>query len=168
MTVILVGFMGAGKTTVGRELAAELGVAHHDLDDLIVAAAGCSIPEIFDQRGDAGFRALEHETLIKALQSEGVLSTGGGAPVQPQNFALLQASAAPVVLLEAQPATILQRIGADANRPLVQELGEAGLVALQAQRDPRYHELADLVIATDALTPGQIAQQIRTWLQAQS
>lgn len=164
MAVILVGFMGAGKTTVGRQLAAQLGVAHHDLDDLIVEAAGCSIPEIFAKRGDAGFRALEHETLLNALDIDGVLSTGGGAPVQPQNFALLKASAAPVVLLEAKPATILQRIGGDANRPLVQELGQAGLVALQAQRDPRYHELADLVIATDTLTPTEIALQIRDWL----
>ncbi|WP_390408605.1 shikimate kinase [Lacticaseibacillus jixiensis] len=164
MAVILVGFMGAGKTTVGRQLAAQLGVAHHDLDDLIVEAAGCSIPEIFAARGDAGFRALEHETLLNALDIDGVLSTGGGAPVQPQNFALLKASSAPVVLLEAKPATILQRIGADANRPLVQELGQAGLVALQAQRDPRYHELADLVIATDTLTPTEIALQIRDWL----
>jgi shikimate kinase len=67
-------------------------------------------------------------------------------------------------LLEANAETILKRIGRDANRPLVQELGADGLVALQQKRDPRYHELADLVIATDHLLPAQIATQIMTWL----
>ena len=84
--------------------------------------------------------------------------------MQPANFELLKAKQTPVVLLEASAQTILNRIGRDANRPLVQELGTTGLVALQQKRDPRYHELADLVIATDHLLPAQIADQIMTWL----
>lgn len=164
MAVILVGFMGAGKTTVGHELARKMACTHRDLDDLIVEAAGQSIPEIFAARGDAGFRQLEHETLVKAMGDIEILSTGGGTPMQPANFDLLKASQTPVVLLEASATTVLKRIGRDANRPLVQQLGESGLVALQQQRDPRYHELADLVIATDDLLPGEIADQIMVWL----
>ena len=164
MAVILVGFMGAGKTTVGRELARKMQCTHRDLDDLIVESAGQSIPEIFAARGDAGFRQLEHDTLVKALDNIEILSTGGGTPMQPANFDLLKAKKTPVVLLEANADTILKRIGRDANRPLVQELGTSGLVALQQKRDPRYHELADLVIATDHLLPRQIADQIITWL----
>lgn len=164
MAVILVGFMGAGKTTVGRELAVKMAGVHRDLDDLIVEAAGQSIPEIFVARGDAGFRQLEHDTLVKALGDIEILSTGGGTPMQPANFQLLQAQKTPVVLLEASAATILKRISRDQNRPLVQTLGSDGLVALQQQRDPRYHELADLVIATDHLLPSQIADQIIAWL----
>ncbi|WP_461215349.1 shikimate kinase [Lacticaseibacillus sp. GG6-2] len=167
MAVILVGFMGAGKTTVGQALARRLGCQHRDLDDLIVAAAGQTIPEIFAARGEAGFRQLEHETLISALEAGGILSTGGGTPMQPANFDLLKAHPTPVVLLEASPQTILRRIGGDANRPLVKQLGQAGLVDLQAQRDPRYHELADLVVSTDDLTPAKIVSQIDTWLRRQ-
>lgn len=164
MAVILVGFMGAGKTTVGRALARRLHREHHDLDDLIVASAGQSIPEIFAARGEDGFRRLEHDTLATALDIDGILSTGGGTPMQAANFVLLKQHPTPVVLLEASPETILRRIGGDANRPLVQRLGSSGLVELQAQRDPRYHELADLVIATDDLTPDAIVAQICTWL----
>lgn len=164
MAVILVGFMGAGKTTVGRELARKMQCTHRDLDDLIVESAGQSIPEIFAARGDAGFRQLEHHTLVKALGDIEILSTGGGTPMQPANFELLKSKQTPVVLLEASPETILKRIGHDANRPLVQELGTDGLIDLQQQRDPRYHELADLVITTDDLNPSQIANQIVTWL----
>lgn len=164
MAVILVGFMGAGKSTVGRALARKLHQAHHDLDDLIVKAAGKTIPEIFDERGDAGFRQLEHDTLIQALADTDILSTGGGTPMQPANFDLLKTSKTPVVLLEASANTVLRRIGHDANRPLVQQLGQSGLIALQHQRDPRYHELADLVIQTDHMLPDEIADQILAWL----
>lgn len=164
MAVILVGFMGAGKTTVGQTLARKMQCTHRDLDDLIIESAGQSIPEIFAERGDAGFRQLEHETLVKALDDIEILSTGGGTPMQPANFDLLKAKQTPVVLLEASGETILKRIGRDANRPLVQQLGAQGLVALQQKRDPRYHELADLVITTDHLSPNQIADQIINWL----
>lgn len=156
--------MGAGKTTVGKLLAKQLGCAHQDLDDLIVTAAGQTIPEIFAASGNAGFRALEHTTLQQALAHDGILSTGGGTPIQDRNFALLQGQNIPVVLLDAKPATILARIGTDANRPLVQQLGEAGLVRLQSDRNPRYRELADLVIATDDLTPEMVAGQIARYL----
>lgn len=164
MKIILVGFMGAGKTTVGRLLARELQCQHHDLDDLIVQTAGKSIPEIFSESGNTGFRALEHETLVQALDMVGILSTGGGTPIQAQNYDLLRTHATPVVLLDADPTTIMSRIGGDANRPLVKQLGETGLIELKAERNPRYYELADLVIQTDELTPEDIVGDIVAWL----
>ncbi|WDF82996.1 shikimate kinase [Lacticaseibacillus pabuli] len=164
MDLILVGFMGAGKTTVSGILADDLALAQRDLDDLITDAAGQTIPEIFASRGESGFRALETQTLRAALQQPGILATGGGTPVQDANFAVLQDTDVPVVLLDATPESILTRIGGDTNRPLVQQLGPRGLSELQAQRNPRYHALADLVIATDDLTPEEIAAQIKAWL----
>jgi len=168
MDLILVGFMGAGKTTVSGILADELMLAQSDLDDLITTAAGQTIPEIFADRGEAGFRELETQTLRGALQRPGIMATGGGTPVQDANFAVLQATDVPIVLLDAKPESILARIGGDTNRPLVQQLGPRGLSELQLQRNPRYRALADLVIQTDALTPLEIAGQIKQWLMQQS
>lgn len=164
MRAILIGFMGSGKTTVGRSLAAALATEHADLDDLIVQRAGQPITAIFDQHGEAYFRQLEQRTLTRAIHQPGILSTGGGTPTIDSNAAILIASPVPVIWLEASDQTILQRVQNDHRRPLVNELDTQALLALKRRRAALYARAADLVIQTDQLTPQQIVAQIQTWL----
>ncbi|MFC6179937.1 shikimate kinase [Lactiplantibacillus daowaiensis] len=164
MKAILIGFMGSGKTTVGRLLAQQTGTEHADLDELIVASAGCAITDIFANQGEAYFRRLEQQTLRRALTTPGILSTGGGTPTMPANAAILTASPVPVILLAASDATILQRVTGDASRPLVNDLDTTALLDLKHRRAPLYEAAADLVIQTDALTPQQIVTTIQDWL----
>lgn len=164
MQAILIGFMGSGKTTVGQLLARELGVHHADLDDLIVQRAGCSINTIFNTQGEDYFRQLEQRTLRGALDQPGILSTGGGTPTIAANAAILKASPVPVICLTASDRTILQRVGQDTGRPLVDQLGPQGLLALKAKRAALYRAAADRLVVTDELTPAQIVAEIRRQL----
>lgn len=140
--VVLIGPMAAGKSTIGRRLAALLEVPFADLDDLIVDRAGREIPDIFAADGEAAFRALEAEVLAEALRTHpGVLSLGGGAPMTPSVQPLLRD--APVVLLEIGPAVAARRIGSGGGRPMLR--GEDPLERwsrLAEERLPTYRELA--------------------------
>lgn len=161
MRAILVGFMGSGKTTVGKLLAQRLHLTHRDLDDVIVERAGKTIQQIFDDDGETAFRQLEHAVLADTLMnSKGILSTGGGTPIQPANYELLRASNVPVILLNVKPATVLARLTDDGQRPLVKELGTNGLVDLKEKRDARYHKVSDIEIDTDELTPAEVVDAI--------
>lgn len=161
MKAILVGFMGSGKTTVGQLLAQRLGTTQRDLDAVIVDRAGKSIQQIFDDEGEASFRQMEHDTLADVLENtSGILSTGGGTPIQPANFDLLKASSVPVILLNVKPETIMARLADDTDRPLVKELGLDGLVDLKGERDARYHGVSDVEIQTDELTPEEVVDAI--------
>ncbi|MCT4457066.1 shikimate kinase [Lactiplantibacillus paraplantarum] len=167
MQAILIGFMGSGKTTVGRILARTLATEHADLDDLIVQRAGQPITAIFAEHGEGYFRQLEHQTLLQALGTPGILSTGGGTPTITMNAVSLKQSAVPVIWLTASDQTIIDRVQNDAGRPLVNELDHSALLALKKRRQSLYAAAADLTIATDRLTPQQIAQQIQNWLGRQ-
>lgn len=161
MIAILVGFMGSGKTTVGQLLAERLHTTHRDLDAVIVDRAGKSIQEIFEESGEPAFRQMEHDVLADAVKNtEGILSTGGGTPIQPANFELLRNSDVPVILLNVKPETIMARLAGDDQRPLVKELGLDGLIGLKSQRDSRYHEVSDIEIDTDDLTPEEVVAAI--------
>ncbi|MDT6981424.1 shikimate kinase [Levilactobacillus zymae] len=162
MQAILIGFMGSGKTTVGQLLAAELGTHHADLDDMIVQRAGKTISTIFAERGEAYFRQLEQQTLRDAIAQPGILSTGGGTPTIAANAAILKASPVPVICLTASDQTILGRVAQDTGRPLVDELGSGGLMALKQKRAALYRAAADVAVATDGLTPAQIVAEIKT------
>jgi len=117
--IVLTGFMGAGKTSVGREVAARLGRPFIDLDDLIVARAGKSIPEIFAQDGEGAFRALEAALCREMSEPAGlVIAVGGGAVVNPANREALAAGGA-LICLDAAPEILLRRIGDDDNRPMI-------------------------------------------------
>ena len=117
--IILTGFMGTGKTAVGREVAARLGRPFVDLDDLIVQRAGKSIPEIFAQDGEPAFRALEAAVCGEMAAPAGlVIATGGGAVVNPANREALAAGGT-VICLEADLETILQRVGRGDDRPML-------------------------------------------------
>ncbi|ANZ60537.1 shikimate kinase [Secundilactobacillus paracollinoides] len=166
MKAILVGFMGSGKTTVGQLLAEQLHTTQSDLDDLVIQHAGKSIQDIFDEDGEFAFRRMEHEVLEDALNNtEGILSTGGGTPVQAANFELLKESDVPVILLNVKPETIMARLAGDNVRPLVKKLGLDGLAGLKAQRDSRYHNVSDVEIETDNLTPEEVVAAIRRFHQ---
>ncbi|GAX01520.1 shikimate kinase [Secundilactobacillus silagei] len=161
MRAILVGFMGSGKTTVGELLADRLHLTHRDLDDVIVERAGKTIQQIFDDEGETAFRQLEHAVLADTLMhGEGILSTGGGTPIQTANYDLLRKSDVPVILLNVKPATVLARLADDGQRPLVKKLGADGLLGLKVQRDAKYHEVSDIEIDTDDLTPAEVVDAI--------
>ncbi|ALG24985.1 shikimate kinase [Lactiplantibacillus plantarum] len=164
MRAILIGFMGSGKTTVGRLLASGLATEHADLDDLIVQRAGRPITTIFAERGEGYFRQMEHQTLLQALKTPGILSTGGGTPTIAMNAISLKQSAVPVIWLTAGDQTTIDRVKNDSSRPLVNELDQDALIALKRRRQSLYAAVADLTIATDQLTPRQIAHQIQQWL----
>jgi shikimate kinase len=145
MRVFLTGFMGAGKTTVGRLLAARLGWPFVDLDDEIEQRAGASVREIFAARGEPAFRALERETLRAALRfPDAVVACGGGTLVAEENLALARAGGM-AVWLNPPFALIAQRIGAlgKQDRPLFRD--EAQAWELYRQRLPAYRR-ADLTV----------------------
>ncbi|HEY52698.1 MAG TPA: 3-dehydroquinate synthase [Caldilineae bacterium] len=140
--IVLTGFMGVGKTAVGRAAATQLGRPFVDMDDLIVAEAGMSIPEIFDRHGEAHFRNLERTVLRRLAAEQGmVIATGGGALVDAANRELMTRTSL-VVCLSAAVSAIEERIGADANRPLLATPDrQQRIVDLLSQRAAAYAEI---------------------------
>lgn len=158
-SVALVGFMGAGKTTVGAALAAILGLPFVDLDARVEAEAG-PIPAIFAREGEAGFRAREAAALRAALDGPPVvLACGGGAPCFGDAMDQLLARAT-VVFLDAPMSILAERLGADKGRPLWGE----GAEALYARRRPVYLRAQLRVDATSP--PDRLARQIAGALEA--
>lgn len=165
MELILIGFMGSGKTTISRMLGKMLNTSVTDLDDEIVRRTGMTIPDIFAQNGEEYFRQLEHDTLADIIKSDqGILATGGGTPMRPDNLTMLKDTSTPVVLLKASATETLRRIGGDSGRPLAKSLDEKGIADLQAQRQVNYDACADLTIKTDGLSPAAIAEEIVSFL----
>jgi len=157
--VVLTGFRGTGKTSVGRILAERLQVPFFDTDTLIERRAGMLIPEIFSQHGEAAFRALEREVIASLRGAEGVISTGGGAVSDPANVADLRWHGA-VFLLSAEPGVIYERI-AGSDRPGLTGLSPAEEVqALLAARKEAYLGAADACIDTGRRTPGEVADLV--------
>lgn len=143
----LIGLMGAGKTTVGRQLAKRLGRRFVDSDHEIVARTGVSIPTIFEIEGEAGFRKREAQVIAElAAQPDMVVATGGGAVLDPVNRQAM-ADSGLVIYLCVPPRQLFERTRRDRNRPLLQVADPlARLQALYEQRDPLYREVADVVI----------------------
>jgi len=158
--IILTGFMGTGKSTVGRRLAARLGRRFFDTDTLIEKQAKTTISNIFSQKGEAYFRGLEKETIKRMCQKKAiVLATGGGAIVSEENAQRLKESGT-VVCLTATPETIFERIRNNADRPLLQ--GQEPLEkirALLATRAEAYTR-ADLTIDTSTLDIERVVETI--------
>ena len=160
--LVLIGFMGAGKTTVGRLLAAKLGVPFTDSDHVIEARAGQPIRQIFAAEGEPAFRALEHDVIAGLLAGPGcVLAVGGGAPLHEGTRELL-ADATAVVYLRVSYAEAIRRVGGDGGRPM---LGRPGVEQLFAERDPRYAAAATLTVATDHRSPEEIALDVLAGLE---
>jgi shikimate kinase len=159
--LILVGPMGAGKSTIGRLLGKELRWPFKDSDKEIEQRTGADIPWIFDVEGEAGFREREQAMLAELCQLEGlVIATGGGAVLRPENRLALHAGGR-VVYLHTTVEQQLDRTSRDRNRPLLRT-GDPGrvLADLMAKRDPLYREIADVIIETDERPPRLVVQEI--------
>jgi shikimate kinase len=161
-TLWLVGMMGAGKTAVGRALAARLELPFVDSDAEVVARSGRSIPETFAQAGEGGFRSLEREAIEGLAGRELVVSLGGGAIAQP-GMADFLAAAGIVVYLRARPETLLGRLGDCADRPLLAGLEPAEragrLVSLLDERRAAY-ESAAIIVDTDGIPAEEVAAAV--------
>ena len=159
--IFLIGFMGAGKSTVARLVGERLARPVVDLDERIEASAGESIHDIFEHRGEAGFRQLETERL-KSLAEEpaSVVACGGGIVVVPENRALLKSEGV-VVYLRVSAGETLARVGADSARPLLS--GPSGVLAatsLLEARESLYSALADVSLDTVGRTPEEVACEV--------
>lgn len=165
--VVLVGPMGAGKSTIGRALAEELGMRFHDTDSLIEERCGASIAWIFDVEGEEGFRDRESATIRELAASRGaVIATGGGAVLREQNRRLL-ADMGAVIYLETSVKQQLARTRRDRKRPLLRTGDrEKVLAELLAVRDPLYREVADLVVRTDGRGARSVVHEILEFLRA--
>lgn len=158
-SVVLVGPPGAGKSSVGRVLARELGVAFRDTDDDIEKTTGLTISEIFIDQGEDAFRSLETTAVSRALTShDGVLSLGGGAIIRTRVRELLTPHT--VVFLDVGLAAAVKRVGMNANRPLLLGNVRSTLKALMDARRPLYVEVATHMVQTDAVEVDEVARQV--------
>ena len=166
--VFLIGFMGAGKTTVGRTLAARSGRHFADLDEEIVRAEGTAVAAIFEAGGEAAFRASERRVLRELARDEdGVIACGGGVVTDEESRAILKCSGT-VVYLAVSPEEAVLRIGAATEaRPLLPgELHATG--ALMAAREPLYAACADFTVDTSGRSAERVAQAVAELLDARS
>ena len=159
--IILVGFMGTGKSLVGRRLAARLGSEFLDTDPLVVEAAGQPIPAIFAAEGEAGFRDRE-TAVLRGLAgiAHTVVATGGGILGRDENLSLLR-QIGPLVCLTARPAVILERTRPWIDRPMLAGAPDplAVVEQLLSERAPRY-ALADLMVETSDQTVDEVVEEI--------
>lgn len=166
-SLVLVGPMGAGKTTIGKLLAQELHLPFKDIDQMVVERSGADIPWIFDVEGEEGFRRREHQMLKEVLGGEpAVIATGGGIVTRAENRELLK-QAGTVVFLYASVDQQYERTAKDKNRPLLQhDNPRQVLVELMAKREPWYREVADHVVETGRNRPRSVINNIvRYWRQ---
>lgn len=163
--VVLVGLMGAGKSSVGRRLAKHLGLPFFDADQEIEKAAGCSIPEIFSRHGEAAFRSGERRVIARLLEGDGhVLATGGGAFMDPETRAKI-AEKGISIWLSADLDVLLERVMRRNNRPLLKQGDpEQILRQLMVERDPVYAQ-ADLIVKTGQGPHEAVVAQIVEALQ---
>ncbi len=160
VNIALIGFMGTGKTSVGRLVADQLHFHYLDTDEMIQAATGKSIADIFSREGEPAFRALEEKTVAElAVKTKTVISAGGGLPVNPANLASLKAHAL-VVCLWASPEKIWERVKNQTHRPLLHGADPQQKIRnLLAAREPHYKQ-ADVLINTELRSLREVAQQV--------
>lgn len=159
-SVVFIGPSSAGKSKIGRRVAALLEQPLVDTDQVIVAAHG-PIPELFQTHGEAHFRTLERAAVAAALQQPGVLSLGGGAVVAPETQALLAGHR--IVLLTVTPEAVASRISGDSKRPLVASLDD--WVHLYEARREIYERLAGITIDTSQRKNADIADEVAAWVR---
>ncbi len=164
--VFLIGPMGAGKSTIGRQLANIMGLQFFDTDSQIESRCGADIPWIFDVEGESGFRARETQVLSDLCSEvQSVIATGGGIVKVEENRKLIKKSGF-VVYLHASEKQQLERTSRDKKRPLLQVDNPKAVIAdLMAEREPLYRELADLVMQTDQRSARKAATEIASAIE---
>jgi shikimate kinase len=160
-SVFLIGPVGAGKSTIGRQLASELKLDFYDSDREIESKCGVTIDWIFDIEGEEGFRQREKQAIEELVGEQSiVLATGGGAVIFPENRTLLS-SRGKVVYLQASVEQQLERTAKDKKRPLLQVKDKKSqLEKMMVEREPLYQEIADLTIETSDTTVRNVVQRI--------
>jgi len=162
--VVLVGPMGAGKTTVAGLLATAYGVTVRDTDADVETAAGRTVPDIFVESGEAAFRELERAAVARALAThDGVLALGGGAVLDPATRELLAGHR--VVFLRVGLADAVKRVGLGVGRPLLLGGVRARVKALLDERTPVYESVATHVVDTDGVPPEDVAHRVQEVLR---
>lgn len=160
MNIVLTGFMGTGKSTVGRRVAEALKVPFFDVDDTITRQAGRSIAELFRIKGEAAFRALESATIQElAMQEKAVIATGGGSLMNPKNREFLERNGI-LVCLTARPGTLLERLKDDLTRPLLDGENMAQRVDRLMQERQAVYAMCPIQVPTDDRTIEQVAQDV--------
>lgn len=160
--IILIGYMGSGKTTIGKRLADVMQQSFYDTDEMIEQQTNLKISDIFANHGEAYFREMETHTLEKLQNNLNhvVLSTGGGMPCSEINASLLK-SLGTVIYLQVSKEVVVQRLQGDRTRPLLQgEDFEKKVETMLQIRHPLYEKAADIVIATDQLSVDEIVKEI--------
>jgi shikimate kinase len=159
--LVLIGPMGAGKTTVGREIAKELNCDFADTDELIEADQGKSVSEIFVEDGEPHFRLVEESVVIDALiEQSGILSLGGGAVMNDEVQKSLKSSSAKKIFLDISLAAVSPRVGFDNARPLLMVNPRQKWSELMNHRRPTYESLADLSIDVSDKSVSEICSEI--------
>lgn len=162
MNLILIGFMGSGKTTVGQLLAQTLGFTFADIDQLIEAGEEMTISEIFEKNGEGYFRQLETLIMeeISNTMQDTVLSVGGGLPMTEKNHKYLK-KIGKVIYLKVSEQTVIERLKGESGRPLLSGDDATEMIyRLLSQRHPTYQMLADVVIDTDDMQIEEVVDEI--------
>lgn len=166
--IFLVGPMGAGKSTVGRQLAEALGYEFRDSDQEIQRRTGVDIPTIFEFEGEEGFRKRERDVVEELAQEDGiVLATGGGVVLTPENRQHLAARGF-VIYLHCSPEQQFARTARDRSRPLIDtEDPQQRLRDIMAEREPIYRQVADMVVSTERRGTSSVVKEIRRRLDSE-
>ena len=167
--IVLIGFMGTGKTSTGRMLAARLGAAFIDMDQRIEEEMGMSIPAIFEKKGESFFRSREKQ-LVKRLSARrnAVISTGGGTVKDPENVAMLHRDGV-IICLSASIDAVLERTGRRGQRPVLDRADQGdrreAVEKLMNEREALYKQ-ADFTVDTSELSPPQVVETILRYLKS--
>ncbi len=159
--IFLIGFMGAGKSTIAAKLKELLGRECLEMDQMIVESQGMSISEIFEKYGEDRFRDIETQTLVDLKEKEpAVVSCGGGIVVREQNIRHMKENGR-IVLLTATPQTIYERVKDSTDRPILNgNMNVEYISGLMEKRRAKYEAAADLIVATDGRSAEEICKEI--------
>ncbi len=159
--IVLIGPPGAGKTSIGKALSKELGLAFIDSDAEIERISGKTISEIFVDQGEAVFRKTEVEIVTRILaEFEGVVALGGGAPINPEIQKVLLNSEYPVIFIDVSISQAANRIGFNKDRPLLMINPRQQWLHLMSERRPIYEKLATITVSSDNSKPAEVAKTI--------
>jgi shikimate kinase len=160
--LVLVGMMGAGKSTVGRLVAERLGRPLIDSDAVIEARTGRTVREIFAEDGEEAFRSLETAALLEALASDepAVIAAAGGVVLREENRTALRQAEARVVWLMADPELLLERVRSGMHRPLLDDDAEGTLQRMWAEREALYREVADAIVSVDQRSVSEVVEAV--------